>query len=80
MAPVLTIMEAELLHRMRLLVGWEDGDGIFTPGVLFPSVPSPVVTLVVEQEAPWPICTVCSWLGFVCSQKAKRRVSNICHG
>lgn len=34
MAPVLTIMEAELLHKMRLLVGWEDGDGIFTPGEL----------------------------------------------
>ncbi|XP_012946341.1 glutamate decarboxylase 1, partial [Aplysia californica] len=31
-APVFTLMEGVVLSRMRTLVGWEDGDGIFAPG------------------------------------------------
>ncbi|CAI9734944.1 glutamate decarboxylase 1-like [Octopus vulgaris] len=31
-APVFTLMEAVVLERMRHIVGWKDGDGIFSPG------------------------------------------------
>lgn len=31
-APVFTIMESEVLERMRNIIGWENGDGIFSPG------------------------------------------------
>ncbi|XP_046581077.1 glutamate decarboxylase 1-like [Haliotis rubra] len=31
-APVFTLMEEIILQRMRSLVGWEEGDGIFAPG------------------------------------------------
>ena len=34
MAPVLTLIEMEVLERMRALIGWSDGDGIFTPGII----------------------------------------------
>ena len=34
MAPVFSLMESEVLRKLRELVGWEDGkgDGIFSPG------------------------------------------------
>ncbi len=34
MAPVYSLMEAEVLTKMREMVGWEggEGDGIFSPG------------------------------------------------
>lgn len=34
MAPVYTLMESEVLCKMRRLIGWEggEGDGIFSPG------------------------------------------------
>lgn len=34
MAPLFSIMEQEVLHKMRELAGWKDGrgDGIFSPG------------------------------------------------
>ncbi|KAL4229294.1 glutamate decarboxylase gad1 [Mactra antiquata] len=32
MAPVFTLMEETVLERMRGLIGWRDGDGIFAPG------------------------------------------------
>lgn len=31
-APVFTLVEKTVLKTMRLLVGWETGDGIFCPG------------------------------------------------
>eukprot|EP00035_Acanthoeca_spectabilis_P022562 m.444454 g.444454 ORF g.444454 m.444454 type:complete len:534 (-) comp19101_c0_seq1:750-2351(-) len=31
-APVFTVLENDLLERMRGLLGWKDGDGIFNPG------------------------------------------------
>ena len=34
-APVFTLMEEVVLTRMRGLVGWADGDGIFAPGRCF---------------------------------------------
>ena len=32
MAPLYSLMEAEVLKRLREMVGWDDGDGIFAPG------------------------------------------------
>jgi glutamate/tyrosine decarboxylase-like PLP-dependent enzyme len=32
MAPVFTVMEAEILQKARSIIGWTEGDGIFTPG------------------------------------------------
>ena len=32
MAPVFSLMEGEILGKMRSLIGWEGGDGIFSPG------------------------------------------------
>ncbi len=34
MAPVFSLMESEVLHKLRELVGWREGqgDGIFSPG------------------------------------------------
>ncbi|KAL3835812.1 hypothetical protein ACJMK2_021286 [Sinanodonta woodiana] len=32
MAPVFTLLEEIILQRMRKMVGWDDGDGIFAPG------------------------------------------------
>ncbi|XP_076022626.1 cysteine sulfinic acid decarboxylase [Genypterus blacodes] len=31
-APVFVLMETEVLRKLRLLVGWAEGDGIFCPG------------------------------------------------
>ena len=31
-APVFTLMEDIVLTKMREFIGWEDGDGIFSPG------------------------------------------------
>ena len=31
-APVFVLMEEIVLKRMRQIVGWIDGDGIFSPG------------------------------------------------
>ena len=31
-APVFTLMEDIVLTKMRDFIGWEDGDGIFSPG------------------------------------------------
>ena len=33
-APVFTLMEDIVLTKMRELIGWQDGDGIFAPGGL----------------------------------------------
>lgn len=33
-APVYNLMEEDVLKSMRKLVGWEEGDGIFNPGIL----------------------------------------------
>ena len=40
MAPVYSMMEAEVLHKMRELIGWEggSGDGIFSPGGSFSNI------------------------------------------
>lgn len=32
MAPVFSLMEAEVLAKLRELIGWSSGDGIFSPG------------------------------------------------
>ena len=32
MAPVFSLMEGEVLSKMRELIGWQSGDGIFAPG------------------------------------------------
>ena len=32
MAPVFSLMEGEVLCKMRELIGWQSGDGIFAPG------------------------------------------------
>ena len=32
MAPVFVLMENEVLRKMRAMVGWTEGDGIFCPG------------------------------------------------
>ena len=32
MAPVFSLMEGEVLSKMRELIGWKNGDGIFSPG------------------------------------------------
>ena len=32
-APVFTLIEDVILTKMRQLVGWDDGDGIFAPGM-----------------------------------------------
>ena len=32
MAPVFSLMEGEVLGKMRGLIGWQSGDGIFAPG------------------------------------------------
>ena len=32
MAPVFSLMEGEVLGKMRELIGWQSGDGIFAPG------------------------------------------------
>jgi len=31
-APVFTLIEDVMLTKMREMVGWNDGDGIFAPG------------------------------------------------
>lgn len=41
-APVFTLMEDIVLTRMRELVGWRDGDGIFAPGLNYSFVVSKV--------------------------------------
>lgn len=32
-APVFVLMEEVVLKKLRELIGWENGDGIFCPGV-----------------------------------------------
>ncbi len=32
MAPMFSLMEAEVLKKLRELIGWSHGDGIFAPG------------------------------------------------
>ena len=32
MAPVFSLMEVEVLKKMREMIGWSDGNGIFAPG------------------------------------------------
>lgn len=32
-APVLLLMEEQVLAKLRELVGWSSGDGIFAPGI-----------------------------------------------
>ena len=38
MGTILTLIEADLLQRMREMIGWSEGDGIFSPGTLYDSV------------------------------------------
>ena len=32
-APVFVLMEEEVLKKLRALVGWSSGDGVFCPGM-----------------------------------------------
>ena len=32
MGSILTVIEADLLQKMREMIGWSEGDGIFSPG------------------------------------------------
>lgn len=60
-APVFVLMEEVVLAKLRELVGWSSGDGIFCPGTQIPPgparglslSPSPPVTPVVAQHRPW---------------------------
>ncbi len=32
MGTIMTMIEADILQKMREMIGWTDGDGIFSPG------------------------------------------------
>lgn len=47
-APVLVLMEEQVLAKLRELVGWSSGDGIFAPGI-----PDPSWGLSLSAPSPW---------------------------
>lgn len=45
---MLVLMEEQVLAKLRELVGWSSGDGIFAPGI-----PDPSRGLSLSAPSPW---------------------------